>query len=435
MSENQIPSGALGRHIVVEYYDCSPAVLSDVTRVEQAMVEAAKTAGATVINSTFHHFSPFGVSGVVVIQESHLAIHTWPEYGYASVDIFTCGGAVNPWVSYNFLKAALESKDGSAIEALRGQLSIVDPNNQVNYGDHPAPTETNPIVPKYVRNVWLTDRDENIALSLRHTGEVFFKEDSPYQKVEVFESFAYGKFLAIDDMVMCTEKDEYSYHDMIVHVPMQAHGHVKRALIIGGGDGGTARELLKYEGIEEVVMVEIDEAVVRASKLHLPTLSSAFDNPKLRLIIGDGIQYVEQCPSDTFDLVIVDSSDPVGPAEGLFNHGFYGNVHRILNANGILAGQSESPRFHTAAFQELFSLYNDIFGKQKVWCYLSFISSYPTGMWSFCFCSKGNIHPYATLDMAKAEHFASAHSLNYYNADIHRGAFALPNFVKKLLKE
>src|SRR5690349_7592604 len=143
-------NGSLGRHVIVEYYDCSPEILSDVVVIEQSMVEAAKTAGATVINSTFHHFSPFGVSGVVVIQESHLAIHTWPEYGYASVDIFTCGDTVNPWVSYNFLKEAFQAKNHSAIEALRGQIEILTKGKEIAHGDVEYPN-TPPSPPKFTR--------------------------------------------------------------------------------------------------------------------------------------------------------------------------------------------------------------------------------------------------------------------------------------------
>ncbi|MDQ3072355.1 MAG: polyamine aminopropyltransferase [Bacteroidota bacterium] len=423
---------SLGRHIIVEYYECSSEILSDVAAIEKAMVDAAKVAGATIINSTFHHFSPFGVSGVVVIQESHLAIHTWPEYGYAAVDIFTCGDSVNPWVSYDHIKAALKAVHGSAMEALRGQVSLVANYRNDAHGEYP---EAEPVIPKHTRNIWLTDRDENIALSLRHTGDVLYRKQTPYQKVEVFESYAYGKLLAIDNMVMVTERDEHAYHEMIVHVPMLTHKNVKKVLVIGGGDGGTVREIFRHKGVEEVVMVEIDEAVVEASRQHLPQLTTELDNPKLRLIIGDGIKYVVESPSEAFDLVIVDSSDPVGPAEGLFSKEFFENAHRILKPGGLLVGQSESPRFHVKAFQELFRVYADVFGKDKVHCYLIFISTYPTGMWSFCYLSKGETHPIHSFDRKLAEDFANDQKLNYYNEDIHSAAFALPTFVKKLLNE
>lgn len=422
--------GALGRHIIVDYYNCSAEILSDVVLIEKAMVGAAQEAGATVINSTFHHFSPFGVSGVVVIQESHLAIHTWPEYGYASVDIFTCGGTVDPWVSYEFLKAALEAGHGSAVEALRGQKSLLPEQKQEEHVEYPD----NKPEPKYNRNIWLTDRDDNIALSLRHTGEVLYKKKTPFQKVEVFDSYAYGKLLAIDDMVMCTEKDEHAYHEMIVHVPMLTHPGVKRVLVIGGGDGGAVRELLRHDSIEEIVMVEIDEAVVEACKLHLPSISYALEDKKLKLVIGDGINYVAKAQDSSFDLIIIDSSDPVGPAEGLFSREFFANCHRILTPDGIMTGQSESPRFHVKAFQQLFGVYNDVFGADKVKCYVVFISTYPTGMWSFCYCTKGDLNP-LNLDKARVDTFTQKHELGYYNEEVHKAAFALPNFVKGLLKE
>jgi spermidine synthase len=426
-------SPSLGRHIIVEYYDCSASKLSDVTFIEKAMVDAAKTAGATVINSTFHHFSPFGVSGVVVIQESHLAIHTWPEYGYASVDIFTCGGAVDPWVSYEYLKTELEAEHGSAIEALRGQISVVSKGKVIpEYTEYPEATE--PIKPQYNRNIWLTDKDDNIALSLRHTGEVFYKKQSPFQKVEVLESYAYGKFLAIDSMVMCTERDEHAYHEMIVHVPMQTQKDVKKVLIIGGGDGGTVKELVKYPGIEQIIMVEIDEAVIEASKLHLPSISGELDNPRVQVIVGDGIDYVAKATDNTYDLVIIDSSDPVGPAEGLFSVDFFQNVHRILTPNGVMVGQSESPRFHSDAFVQLFDVYKEVFGMDKVWCYLSFISTYPTGMWSFCYCSKGSVHPLNDFNKEAVAQFTKDHNLKYYNEAIGTAAFAMPGFVTDLLE-
>jgi spermidine synthase len=424
---------SLGRHLLVELYDCSPELLSDVSYVEQAMVSAAQEAEATVINSTFHHFSPFGVSGVVVIQESHLAIHTWPEFGYAAVDIFTCGDTVNPWVSYHYLKNSLKAKYGSSMEALRGQMELVAEGKNVNQDFEYQDAEA--VTPQFKRNVWLTDRDDNIALSLRHKGDLLYKQKTDYQKVEVYDSYAYGKLLAIDNMVMCTEKDEYAYHELIVHVPMLSHKNIKKVLVIGGGDGGTVREIVKHPSVEEVVMVEIDEAVIEASKQHLPNLSSALEHEKVRIIIGDGIKYVLESPSETYDLVIIDSSDPVGPAEGLFSKEFYDNVHRILNSNGIMVAQSESPRFHSDAFVDLFKTYGEVFGKEKVHCYLGFISTYPTGMWSFGFCSKGDIHPLNDFDRELSSDFTIKNKLMYYNPGIHNAAFALPGFVELLLSK
>lgn len=427
-------SNALGRHILVELFGCSANILNDVISIEKAMVDAAKAAEATVINSTFHHFSPYGVSGVVVIQESHLAIHAWPEYRYAAVDIFTCGEEVKPWVAYDNLKKALEAEHGSSMELNRGQKELLKRIN-VDYLVKNRMLTAEVLAPKFKRDVWFTDKDENIALSLRHTGDLLYNEVSPYQRVRVLESYAYGKALLIDDMVMATEKDEFVYHEMIAHVPAFIHGNPRRALVIGGGDGGTIRELFRHESIDEIVMVEIDEKVVEASKLHLPQLSCAFDNPKLDLRIQDGIQYLKECDSEAFDLIVIDGSDPEGPAKGLFSPNFYEDVYRALKPNGVLNLQSEGPLFNTVAFLDLNHCISQIFGQGSVACYLAYISTYPTGMWSFTIAQKSKDLTYTAFDLAAAAIFSQQHDLQYYTPEIHYAAFALPPFVRKMIAE
>ncbi|MDO6391955.1 polyamine aminopropyltransferase [Pontibacter sp. BT731] len=423
---------ALGRHILVEFYDCSPELMNDVIHIENSMVAAAETAGATVINSTFHHFSPYGVSGVVVIQESHLAIHTWPEYGYAAVDLFTCGDSVDPWVSYSYLKEAFQSGHGSSMELRRGQLSLLKRNDFNLESLRDASAKTIESDGSITRDVWFTERDENIALSLKHTGNQLYKKDSDYQRVEVYETLAYGNMLTLDGMVMCTQKDEYVYHEMITHVPMLSNRSAKRALVIGGGDGGTVRELLRHEQLEEVTLVEIDELVIEACKLHLPETAVAFDNPRLNLLIEDGIKYIKECANEHYDLIIVDSADPVGPGEGLFTAAFYQEVYRCLTKDGVMITQSESPRFNSAVFVEIYDTYKKIFGQDKVYCYLAAIPTYPTGTWSFSYSAKGDAKP-LQFDAEAAAAFSKKEGLKYYNEAVHTAAFALPNFVKELL--
>ena len=428
---------ALGSHILVEFTNCKSDVLNDVTAIENAMVQAAQVAGVTVINSTFHHFSPWGVSGVVVIQESHLAIHTWPEYNYAAVDLFTCGDTVDPWVSFEFLKNAFGA-NYSALEMNRGSTQVI------KKGDAPLqvkPADAQDYDPqkgyKINRNVWLTDKDENQALSLRYTGEVLFDERTAFQRVRVFESCAYGKMLAIDDMVMCTERDEFHYHEMITHPTVQAFqsvaGPIKNALVIGGGDGGTIRELFRYNTIEKVTMVEIDEAVIRASKQHLPTISREFSNPKLNLIVGDGIKFAAQAQPETYDVIIVDGSDPAGPAEGLFTNDFYTNCMKALKPNGVLITQGESPMFHSDTFVELNKCLKTVFGNSNVHTVLFHATTYPSGMWSLQMAIKGNYHPVKDFKAAQAAQFVNSQGLKYYNEDLHTAAFTLPTFVRKML--
>lgn len=426
---------ALGRHILVEFTGCNADVLNDVSAIEKSMIDAAKIAGATVISSNFHHFSPWGVSGVVVIQESHLAIHTWPEYRYASVDLFTCGETVDPWVSFEHLKQALEATY-SAIELNRGALNIIkksdykptnvriDPANQIDTKNF-----------KIARNVWFTDKDDMQALSLRYTGDVLFNETTDFQQVRVFDTLAYGKMLAINNMVMCTERDEFHYHEMIVHPVAQLSKNLKNVLVIGGGDGGTIRELFKYSSIEKVTMVEIDEAVINASKKHLPTLNTEFGNPKLNLIVGDGIEHVRNAKAGTYDLVIVDGSDPVGPAEGLFTKAFYADCARVLTDDGMLVTQGESPMFHTNTFVELNHCLKDIFGMQKVHTMLFHATTYPSGMWSLMMASKKALNPKTEIDIKKTAEFVKQKNLKYYNEELHAAAFCLPNFVKNLLEK
>lgn len=422
---------SLGRHILVEFYGGSAEVLNDVLLIETNMLRAAKESGATIITSQFHRFPPIGVSGFIVLQESHFAIHTWPEYGYAALDLFTCGMSVNPWIAYEILKEAFQADHGSALELNRGQLHLLETENV----DFKRPEEVAAYEysdPQEKRTVWFTDRNDNIALSIRHRGGWIFREKSHYQTVEVLDTFEYGKMLVIDNMVMCSEGDEKAYHEMIVHVPMLTYP-ARKVLVIGGGDGGSVREILRHPQVEEVTLVEIDEVVIKAAREHLPTLSSALDHPKLNLLIGDGIEYLAAAADESYDLIIIDSSDPVGCSAPLFTKEFYLQVHRVLSSGGVLVAQSESPRFNQPKFVELYQDLGAIFGASQIHCYLAFISTYPTGMWSFAYCSKNGPHPLQDFDFHKAEQFSKDHQLAYYNPGIHQAAFCLPTFVKDMI--
>ncbi len=426
-------SVALGNHILVEFMNCDPHIMNDVAAIERDMVAAAQKAGATVINSTFHHFSPWGVSGVVVIQESHLAIHTWPEYGYAAVDLFTCGD-MDAWISFDHLKDCFKSISYSAIEMKRGSVNLLTRNDfDMSTMRQRASEWRNPEF--FTRNVWFTDKDEYQALSLRFTGEVFFDVQSPFQRVRILESYKYGKMLALDDMVMTTINDEFHYHEMIAHPAMFTHVNAKNVLVIGGGDGGTVREVLKHSSVEKVTMVEIDGEVINACKEHLPTIAAAFDHPKLNLIVDDGIAFIKQAEKESYDIIIIDGSDPVGPAEGLFSVEFYTNCFNALKEGGILVAQGESPKFNEKAFSELNHTLQDIFGATNAPVSLFFVPTYPTGMWSFQYGLKNSGHPKDISNASVIDSFVEEKGLQYYNSDVHKGSFATPNFVKQLIRK
>lgn len=424
---------SLGRHILVEYYGCSQRILTDASLLEQVVVKAAKDAGATVLNSTFHHFSPVGTSGVVVIQESHLAIHTWPEFGYAAVDLFTCGDQINPWISYESLKGSLESSWASPLELLRGQIGmlpkIASSDEHYEYEDEPVSQVD------YNRNVWFTEWENDSGLSLKHKGNKLVDKRSEFQKLEVFDTYKYGKMLALDGVIMTTEKDEYVYHEMLTHPAMQIAPTAKRALVVGGGDGGIARELLRYPQLEEVVIAELDEEVITVAKEHFPQLASSFNDSRTSLEIINGIEYAKKLEDNRFDMIIVDSPDPVGHAKGLFSREFYQDLHRILSPKGVLVTQSESPRFNEETFCEVAKCHRGIFGKENVWTYLAFVPTYTSGMWSFSMAVKATQDPLKDFDDLKARDFSKTSGLRYYNEEIHRAAFVLPTYVREMLEE
>lgn len=421
---------SLGRHILVEFIGCNSEFLDDVSKIETSMCEAAQKAGATVIQSTFHHFSPQGVSGVVVIQESHLAIHTWPEYQYAAVDLFTCGDQVDPWISFDHLKKAFGAQNHSALEMYRGSLSLM---NRVDF--QPEIRSQQPKDPKqgFSRSLWFTDKDENQALSVRYSGQPLFSEKSPYQRVQVFDTLAHGRMLTIGNAIMCTERDEFHYHEMLVHPLLQLHHNPERVLVIGGGDGGTIREIFKYDSVKSVTMVEIDEAVIRASKLHLPTVACEFNNPKLELRIEDGIQFVANLSVEQYDIIIVDGADPVGPAQGLFTESFFTNCKRALRPDGLMACQGESPMFHQQAFVDLHHCLKKVYGPDLAHVLLFHATTYPSGMWSIHMAGKSNFHPVKQFNRERAAKFSEQKSLRYYNEALHTAAFCLPTFVQKQL--
>lgn len=424
---------ALGNHILVEFMNCDPHIMNDVAGIERDMVAAAQKAQATVINATFHHFSPFGVSGVVVIQESHLAIHTWPEYGYAAVDLFTCG-EMNAWISFDHLKECFKAKSYSAIEMKRGSVNLLQRNDfDITTMRQKASEWVNPDF--YTRNVWFTDKDENQALSLRFTGEVYHDVQSPFQRVRILESYKYGKMLTLDDMVMTTEHDEFHYHEMISHPAMHMHADPKNILVIGGGDGGTIREILRHENVTKVTMVEIDGEVIEACKKHLPNIASEFGNPKLELLVDDGIAFAKNAKPESYDIILVDGSDPVGPAEGLFSVEFYQNCYNALKKDGILVAQGESPKFNEKSFKDLNHTLQTIFGENNAPVSLFFVPTYPTGMWSFQYGLKGNVGGNLTKNDLEIDEFVEKNKLRYYNSSLQKASFALPNFVKSILKK
>lgn len=278
------------------------------------------------------------------------------------------------------------------------------------------------------REQWVTESHrEYMALSFR-ADKKLFSAQSPFQKVEIFRTKAHGNMLLNDEMIMLSERDEFIYHEMIAHVPLFVHPNPERVLVIGGGDGGTVREVLRHPSVKKAVMVEIDSMVVAACREHFPAVSCALNDPRLTLLIEDGVRYVKET-SETFDIILVDSTDPVGPATPLFNKEFYEGAARILHDDGILISQAESP-FYDEKIQRPMLMNQRPFFK-KLHIYLFSNLTYPGGLWSFGFASKG-LCPVRDFDPQRIKN-ANIRT-RYYNADIHRSAFVLPSFVSENLE-
>ena len=254
-----------------------------------------------------------------------------------------------------------------------------------------------------------------------------FETKSKYQHIEVYESEEFGKVLVIDGHGMLCDKDEFIYHEMMAHVPACTHKEPKRALVIGGGDGGVAKELLRHPGIQ-VDMVEIDEEVVKVSQQFFPQIGD-WDNPRLNLMIDDGIEYVKNVPAATYDLVLVDSTDPEGPAEGLFDRNFYAHVFKILKDDGIVVAQGESWWIDMPLHKQIMGVIGEFF--KIVMPYRFEMYMYPGCNWNFVLGSK-LYHPTADMILQRAD---LMDGLRYYNADIHKASFVLPNYVKQELGE
>lgn len=280
-------------------------------------------------------------------------------------------------------------------------------------------------------DLWYSEyHTPHVRFSIKVT-EQLHQEKSEYQRIAVFSSPEFGRFLTLDGIMMLTERDEFIYHEMITHVPMAVKPDAKTVLLIGGGDGGAARELSQYKSIQRIDLVEIDERVVSVCKAFLPQTACGFDDPRVHVHYDDGLRFVRSL-ENTYDLIIVDSTDPSGPGEVLFTKEFYGNCMKALTADGIMVNQHESPFYaeDAKAMKDAHRRIVSVFPRARV--YQAHIPTYPSGHWLFGFASKG-LHPIHNLDAA---HWNSLGiKTRYYNTNLHQGSFYLANYIEEALRE
>ncbi|MBU1427703.1 polyamine aminopropyltransferase [bacterium] len=279
------------------------------------------------------------------------------------------------------------------------------------------------------KDIWIEEKYEiekgrTLKIKIKKSLE---KVKSEFQEIEVVESETFGKILLIDGVIMVTESDEFCYHEMIAHVPLCVHPKAQKVLVIGGGDGGTVREILKHDNIKEVEVCEIDEKVIEISKRHFPYLANSLDDPKVKIYYEDGNEFVKAHKNE-YDIIIVDSSDPIGPAEVLFRREFFEAMFQALKDDGIVVTQAESFFYHSEIIKSLFSFIRDIYPISEY--YYTLVPTYPSGVIGFTFCSK-KYHPINNFNETEA---LKLNDLKYYDRGIHKSAFNLPFFAQDYKK-
>ncbi|SEH10573.1 adenosylmethionine decarboxylase [Thermoleophilum album] len=366
---------ALGRQVLCEFWGAQG--LDDEELARTALRRAVEAGGATLVRLEVHRFSPWGVSGVAVIAESHLALHTWPEHGYAAVDVFTCGDT------------DLDAMIDVMLEAYRPAWTQ---RRTIERGVHPE-TETVTGEDGAAERADLDDRvwvfeEREPASPIRAVYPVrrlLEAVRTDYQTAAVFESPGLGRVLAIDDIVQLTERDAFVYHELLAHPPLHAHPEPRTVAIVGGGDGHTLAEVLKHEVIEKVAVLELDRGIVELAKRHFEVAQEAFGNPRVELIIGDAFDTLADLDFRP-DVILCDVPDPIGSAERLFGEDFYARCKDALADGGMLSAQTESAWWHAETLRACYEAIGRHFKEVSVtW---GVVPSYPGAWWTFTIGSR-----------------------------------------------
>ncbi|WP_027634297.1 polyamine aminopropyltransferase [Clostridium hydrogeniformans] len=274
-------------------------------------------------------------------------------------------------------------------------------------------------------DMWLKEGQlEDTAMTYK-IKETICRKKTPYQDLAIVDTYAFGRMLILDGIVQTTIKDEYVYHEMISHIPLFTHPNPEKILVVGGGDGGTIREVLKHPSVKKAILCEIDKVVIDECRNHLKEISCSLDDPRCEIFVGDGINYVHEHKNE-FDVIIIDSTDPFGAAEGLFGGSFYKEIYEALKDEGIFVAQTESPFFLPHVVKKVFSDSKNVFPITKL--FMAAIPTYPSGYWSFTIGSK-KYNP-SSIDISENLSFET----KYYTKELHKASFVLPRFIEDILK-
>lgn len=415
----------LGHHLIIDLCGCNVEKLKVVDGVEGVLHDAAKAAKATVVASKFHQFNPTGVSGALVLSESHITIHTWPEVnGYCAIDIFTCGPLTDNFAALTVMKERFEAAECVVVEIERGKQQTEETAQS--------------------KERWIKEDCDPLGgfVASVKIKELLEEVNSPYQNIKMYETHSVGHMMTIDGIVQYADYDHFAYHEMIVHVPMQSHPAPKKVLIIGGGDGGALCEVNKYRDVSEVVICDIDEEVMKVATKYNEKFAAAYKDPRVRAVFQDGAAFVANF-KDYFDVIIVDCTDFYGVSAILARKSFYESIKAALSEDGIMSIQGESMYYDLKWIVDLNKQCKEIF--PVVSYYKTHVPTYPSGCIGFMFCSKKYTHldmlnarsaarglptpPGSDETKAAADTLSQLGELQYYTPEVHAGSFLLPAFI------
>jgi len=383
---------------------CAPQLLLDGASMRERCLALVNDAGLTVMDANFHQFDGGGYTGIVLLAESHLALHTWPEKQGLTLDVYVCNYSADNSAKarklFEALIALFEPQEAARHAIERGEHLLMEP---------------------------LNDSTGFYIKASRQIGEWQTK----FQKMQIYDTPHYGKLFRLDGYNMTSEREEFVYHENLIQPALTAHAAPKKVLIIGGGDGGSSEEALKHPSVEQVTMVEIDADVIRVAKEHFQAVHhGVFDNKRLRVLVDDGMKFIRDT-HERFDLIALDLNDPMGPAEALYSTEFFQQCRHALAAGGALVLHIGAPVARPERVAELANRLSGVF--RIVRPYTMYIPLYGS-LWAMAVCSD-KLDPKAfTADEIdrRIEHRKLA-DLRWYNGETHEGVFALPNFVRDLV--
>jgi spermidine synthase len=421
-----------GLHLTGDLFDCgcSASFLTDLATLSTLCRDATVEAGLTIVDDKFHVFpdwqgQPGGITGTLLLAESHLAIHTWPERRGVTLDVYVCNftgdNTTKAQQLFDALMLAFRPKDQVVNRIERGDLRTGAAKETALA---PAPGEK-------------AKKDELIFDWLNaHSGygyttrEQLATVQSPYQRLEVYDTQQFGRLFRLDGRLMTSEGDEFFYHECMTHPALLAHPNPRSVLVIGGGDGGSSEEIFKHPGIERIVLAELDPAVIDISRRYLGAIhKGALDDPRMEIRLGDGFEFVKNC-KEKFDLVVLDLTDPDTPAFHLYSEEFFRMCQRVLNPGGLMTMHLGSPVFQAATVRK------NATNLRKVFKHVTPLSLYIPlygSLWCLAVASDSvNVRNLTSETAAQRLRERRVGGLKYYNAELHPALFALPTFVRDL---